>query len=65
MAVGLAEMVTRHLASAVTACLRAVTRGIDLPVDEALAVEASWFAFATTSGDVTVGLDRFLTRQRS
>jgi enoyl-CoA hydratase/carnithine racemase len=50
--------------AAVTACLSAVTRGINLPIDEALAVEASWFAFAAATGDVSAGLHRFLTRKR-
>jgi len=48
----------------VTACLSAVTRGINLPIDEALAVEASCFAFAAPIGDVTADLDRFLTGRR-
>jgi len=47
----------------VTACLSAVTRGMNLPIDEALAVEASWFAFAAAAGDVTAGLHHFLTRK--
>jgi enoyl-CoA hydratase/carnithine racemase len=64
-AVGLAEVIIRHPATAVSACLRAVTRGINLPIDEALAVEASWFALAATTGDVAACLDRFLTRERS
>jgi enoyl-CoA hydratase/carnithine racemase len=64
-AVGLAEVIIRHPAAAVSACLRAVTRGINLPIDEALAVEASCFALAATTGDVAAYLDRFLTRKRS
>jgi enoyl-CoA hydratase len=63
-ATGLAEHIIAHSAAAVTACLGAVTRGINLPIDEALAVEASWFAFAVSAGDVTADLDRFLTRER-
>jgi enoyl-CoA hydratase/carnithine racemase len=63
-AVGLAEVVVRHSAAAVTACLAAVTRGINLPIDEALEVEASWFAIAISTGDVTEHLNRFLTRKR-
>src|SRR5262249_34448730 len=51
--------------TAVSACLRAVTRGINLSIDEALAVEAYWFVFAATTGDVAACLDRFLTRERS
>jgi enoyl-CoA hydratase/carnithine racemase len=64
-AIGLAEVIIRHPATAVSACLRAVTRGINLSIDEALAVEAYWFVFAATTGDVAACLDRFLTRERS
>jgi enoyl-CoA hydratase len=64
-AIGLAEVIVRHPATAVSACLHAVTRGINLSTDEALAVEASWFAFAATTGYVTACLDRFLTPERS
>ena len=63
-ATGLAEHVIGHSAAAVTACLSAVTRGINLPIDEALAVEASWFAFAVSTGDATADVHRFLARKR-
>ena len=63
-ATGLAEHIIGHSAAAVTACMRAVTRGINLPIDEALAVEASWFTFAVTTGDAAADLNRFLTRKR-
>ncbi len=62
-ATGLAEHIIGHSAAAVTACLSAVTRGMNLPIDEALAVEASWFASAASTGDVTAHLHRFLTRK--
>lgn len=63
-ATALAERILVHSAAAVTACLTAVTRGINLPIDEALAVEASCFAFAISAGDVTADLDWFLTRKQ-
>lgn len=63
-AAALAKRIIVHSAAATTACLNAVTRGINLPIDEALAVEASWFAFAVSSGDVTADLHRFLTRKQ-
>jgi enoyl-CoA hydratase/carnithine racemase len=63
-ATGLAELIIANSAAAVTACLSAVTRGINLPIDEALAVEASWFAFAVSTGDATADVRRFLTRER-
>jgi enoyl-CoA hydratase len=64
-AADLADRVIRHSPAPVTACLSAVTRGMNLPIDEALAVEASWFAFAVSAGDVTADLQRFLTRKRA
>jgi enoyl-CoA hydratase len=56
----LAERIIRHPASAVAACLAAVTRGINLPIDEGLAVEAAWFATTVGSQGVAEGLDAFL-----
>ncbi|MGK4578633.1 enoyl-CoA hydratase-related protein [Kitasatospora sp. HPMI-4] len=61
-AAALAERIIRHPASAVTACLNAVTRGINLPIDEGLAVEAAWFASTVPTPGVTDGLARFLSR---
>ncbi|WP_328686042.1 crotonase/enoyl-CoA hydratase family protein [Streptomyces sp. NBC_00343] len=58
----LAHRIVRHAPTAVTACLRAVTRGIDLPVDEGLAIEAACFATTVTTDGVRTGLRRFLTR---
>jgi hypothetical protein len=42
--------------------LAAVTRGINLPIDEGLAVEASWFAVTVPTEGVAEGLHRFLAR---
>jgi enoyl-CoA hydratase/carnithine racemase len=58
----LASRITRHAPSAVAACLAAVTRGINLPIDEGLAVEASWFAVTVPTEGVAEGLHRFLAR---
>jgi len=44
---------------AVTACLAAVTRGINLPIDEGLAVEAAQFARLAASADITEGIAAF------
>jgi enoyl-CoA hydratase len=60
----LAGRITRHAGTAVTACLAAVTRGINLPIDEALAVEASWFAVTVPTEGVSEGLQTFLDRSR-
>ena len=62
---GLADRIIRHPASAVAACLAAVTRGINLPIDEGLAVEAAWFATTVPTPGVAEGLERFLTRSRT
>ena len=59
----LADRVIRHSPTAVTACLAAVTRGINVPIDEGLAVEASWFAVTVHSEGVERGLNNFLDRR--
>lgn len=58
----LAARITRHAPTAVAACLRAVTRGINLPIDEGLAVEAANFAATVPTDGVQNGLRRFLDR---
>ncbi|WP_067139192.1 crotonase/enoyl-CoA hydratase family protein [Microtetraspora malaysiensis] len=60
----LAERILRHAPSAVSACLAAVTRGVNVPIDEGLAVEASWFAVTVPTDGVALGLRRFLDRPR-
>lgn len=64
-AMELANRISRHAASAVAACLAAVTRGINLPIDEGLAVEASWFAVTVPTDGVAEGLHRFLSRHQA
>jgi enoyl-CoA hydratase/carnithine racemase len=56
----LAARITRHAPSAVTACLRAVTRGINLPIDEGLAVESAYFAASVPTEAVHESLRQFL-----
>ncbi|MBO4273456.1 enoyl-CoA hydratase-related protein [Microbispora triticiradicis] len=58
----LAGRIARHAPTAVTACLRSVTRGINLPIDEGLAVEAACFAATVPTDGVRDGLRRFLDR---
>ncbi|WP_331734223.1 MULTISPECIES: enoyl-CoA hydratase-related protein [unclassified Streptomyces] len=58
----LAGRIIRHAPTAVTACLRAVTRGINLPIDEGLTVEAACFAATVPTDGVRTGLRRFLDR---
>ncbi|WP_433211721.1 crotonase/enoyl-CoA hydratase family protein [Microtetraspora malaysiensis] len=60
----LADRILRHAPSAVSACLAAVTRGVNVPIDEGLAVEASWFAVTVPTDGVASGLRRFLDRPR-
>jgi enoyl-CoA hydratase/carnithine racemase len=59
----LAERVNRHAPTAVAACLAAVTRGLNVAIDEGLAVEAGWFASTVGSRGVDEGLSRFLGRR--
>ncbi|MCF3935721.1 enoyl-CoA hydratase-related protein [Acuticoccus sp. M5D2P5] len=56
----LADAIIVHTPAAVTACLAAVTRGIEVPIEEGLAMEASWFAGLAESDGVRDGLHRFL-----
>ncbi|MGQ4431972.1 enoyl-CoA hydratase-related protein [Streptomyces sp. SAS_260] len=56
----LAGRIIRHAPTAVAACLRAVTRGVNLPIDEGLAVEAACFAATVPTDGVRTGLRRFL-----
>lgn len=61
--VRLADRIARHSAVAVTACLRAVTRGINLPIDEGLAVEAMQFMVAAASHDAREGTRAFVEKR--
>lgn len=61
----LAARIARHAPTAVEACLRSVTRGINLPIDEGLAVEAACFAATVPTHGVRNGLHRFLDRPRT
>lgn len=60
----LATRIIRHAPTAVSACLSAVTRGINVPIDEGLAIEAAWFASTVGSAGVAAGIERFLDRRR-
>ena len=48
---------------AVTACLGSVTRGINVPIDEALAIEASYFARMVPTHDIQEGIAAFLEKR--
>lgn len=48
---------------AVAACLASVTRGLNLPIDEGLAVEAAQFARMAATADIREGIDAFLEKR--
>jgi enoyl-CoA hydratase/carnithine racemase len=60
----LAEAIARHSPAAVTACLRSVTRGINVAIDEGLEIEAGQFASMVPSDDVRRGIAAFLSRRK-
>jgi len=61
----LASRVVQHTQDAVRACLTSVTRGINLTIDEGLAVEAAQFERMAATADVYIGLQRFMGRSRA
>jgi enoyl-CoA hydratase len=61
---GLAEAIARHSPAAVAACLRSVTRGLNVPIDEGLEIEAMQFASMVPSEDVRRGIQSFLSRRK-
>jgi enoyl-CoA hydratase/carnithine racemase len=48
---------------AVTACLRSVTRGVNVSIDEGLAIEASQFAVTVPTDDSREGIAAFLEKR--
>lgn len=62
-ALALANAVAAMPPLAVAACLAAVTRGINLPIDEGLAVEAGQFARVAGSADAREGVAAFLAKR--
>ncbi|MBI5258275.1 MAG: crotonase/enoyl-CoA hydratase family protein [Burkholderiales bacterium] len=61
-ALALAARITRHTPVAVACTLRAVTRGINLPIDEALQVEAAQFMVAAGSAQTHAATAAWLAR---
>lgn len=61
-ALALAARITRHGPVAVASTLRAVTRGINLPIDEALQVEAAQFMVAAGSAEARAATAAWLAR---
>jgi len=56
--------IAQHTPDAVRACLTSVTRGINLTIDEGLAVEATQFERMAGTSDVHMGLQQFVARSR-
>jgi enoyl-CoA hydratase/carnithine racemase len=48
---------------AVAACLESVTRGINVPIDEALAIEAGYFARMVPTRDLHEGIAAWLEKR--
>jgi enoyl-CoA hydratase/carnithine racemase len=59
-ALELARRIAEHSPIAVAACLASVTRGINLPIDEGLAVEAAQFGRMVPTNDIREGIHSFL-----
>ncbi|MEM9682187.1 MAG: crotonase/enoyl-CoA hydratase family protein [Pseudomonadota bacterium] len=62
-ALDLAERISEKSPLAVAACLGSVTRGLNLPIDEALAVEANYFARMVPTNDIREGIAAFLEKR--
>jgi enoyl-CoA hydratase/carnithine racemase len=62
-AVELGHRIASQSPLAVTACLTSVTRGINLPIDEGLAVEAAQFGRMVVTEDIREGIVAFMERR--
>lgn len=62
-AFALAQRIAEKSPLAVAACLASVTRGINVPIDEGLAIEASCFAHMVGTRDIEEGLSAWLARR--
>lgn len=62
-AFGLARKIAGKSPLAITACLGSVTRGINVPIDEGLAIEASYFARLVLTHDIEEGISAWLDRR--
>ena len=58
----LADRIVRHSPAAVAACLRSVTRGLNVSIDEGLAIEAMHFGSMVPTPDIRRGIEAFLSR---
>jgi enoyl-CoA hydratase/carnithine racemase len=62
-AMELAQRIRSWSPAAVTACLRSVTRGLNVSIDESLAIEAAQFAVTVPTRDIREGIDAFLEKR--
>jgi enoyl-CoA hydratase len=60
VATKLASRVMTWSPIAITACLRSVTRGLNVSIDEGLAIEANQFAITVPTKDIVEGIDAFI-----
>jgi enoyl-CoA hydratase len=60
----LAGRMVRHSPAALAACLRSVTRGLNVAIDEGLAIEAAQFGSMVPTPDVRRGIEAFRARPR-
>ncbi len=63
-AFSLAGKISEKSPLAVTACLGSVTRGINVPIDEGLAIEAGFFARMVPTHDIEEGISAWLEKRR-
>ena len=63
-AFALAHKIAGKSPLAVAACLASVTRGINVPIDEGLAIEANHFARMVPTRDIEEGLSAWLERRK-
>ncbi len=63
-AFSLAETIASKSPLAVAACLGSVTRGINVPIDEGLAIEASYFARMVPTHDIQEGISAFIEKRQ-
>ena len=62
-AIGLARTIAGKSPLAIAACLDSVTRGINVPIDEGLAIEADHFARMVGTRDIEEGISAWLERR--
>jgi enoyl-CoA hydratase len=62
-AIGLARTIAGKSPLAIAACIGSVTRGINVSIDEGLAIEASYFARMVGTRDIEEGISAWLERR--